>query len=133
MAKKVLVTIEFGNDGTYSCYSEQPIGDYALIDGDGASVAEAKEDFLKAVEECRQAYPQDDRYNNLVFEYKYDLRSFFNYFNFLNVSEIAKRAGINPSLMRQYTSGEKNAGESTYKKLSACLAQIKSELQAASF
>lgn len=133
MAKKVLVTIEFGNDGTYSCYSEQPIGDYALIDGDGASVAEAKEDFLKAVEECRQAYPQDDRYNNLVFEYKYDLRSFFNYFNFLNVSEIAKRAGINPSLMRQYTSGVKNAGESTYKKLSACLAQIKSELYAASF
>ena len=46
MAKKVLVTIEFGNDGTYSCYSEQPLGDYALIDGDGASVAEAKEDFL---------------------------------------------------------------------------------------
>lgn len=133
MAKKVLVTIEFGNDGTYSCYSEQPIGDYALIDGDGASVAEAKEDFLKAVEECRQAYPQDDRYNNLVFEYKYDLRSFFNYFNFLNVSEISKRAGINPSLMRQYTSGVKNAGESTYKKLSACLAQIKSELHAASF
>ena len=133
MAKKVLVTIEFGNDGTYSCYSEQPIGDYALIDGDGASVAEAKEDFLKAVEECRQAYPQDDRYNNLVFEYKYDLRSFFNYFNFLNVSEIAKRAGINPSLMRQYTSGVKNAGESTYKKLSVCLAQIKSELHAASF
>lgn len=117
MARKVLVTIEFGNDGTYSCYSEQPIGDYALIDGDGATVAEAKEDFLKAVEECRQAYPQDDRYNNLVFEYKYDLRSFFNYFNFLNVSEIAKRAGINPSLMRQYTSGVKNAGESTYKKL----------------
>lgn len=133
MAKKVLVTIEFGNDGTYSCYSEQPIGDYALIDGDGASVAEAKEDFLKAVEECRQAYPQDDRYNNLVFEYKYDLRSFFNYFNFLNVSEIAKRAGINPSLMRQYTSGVKNAGESTYKKLSVCLAQIKSDLHAASF
>lgn len=133
MAKKVLVTIEFGNDGTYSCYSEQPIGDYALIDGDGASVAEAKEDFLKAVEECRQAYPQDDRYNNLVFEYKYDLRSFFNYFNFLNVSEIAKRAGINPSLMRQYTSGVKNAGESTYKKLSACLEQIKSELHSASF
>ena len=128
MAKKVLVTIEFGNDGTYSCYSEQPIGDYALIDGYGASVAEAK-----AVEECRQAYPQDDRYNNLVFEYKYDLRSFFNYFNFLNVSEIAKRAGINPSLMRQYTSGVKNAGESTYKKLSACLAQIKSDLHAASF
>lgn len=133
MVNKILVTIEFGEDGTYSCYSEQSIGDYALIDGDGATVAEAKNDFLKAVDECRQAYPNDARYRNLVFEYKYDLRSFFNYFNFLNITEIAKRAGVNPSLMRQYTSGVKTAGEATYRKLSSCMTQIKSELQAASF
>lgn len=133
MAHKILVTIEFGDDGTYSCYSEQPIGDYALIDGDGATASEAKADFLKAVEECRQAYPEDTRYTGLTFEYKYDLRSFFNYFSFLNVTEIAKRAGINPSLMRQYTSGVKTAGEGTYKKLSSCISQIRTELQTASF
>lgn len=133
MAHKILVTIEFGDDGTYSCYSEQPIGEYALIDGDGATASVAKADFLKAVEECRQAYPEDARYTGLTFEYKYDLRSFFNYFSFLNVTEIAKRAGINPSLMRQYTSGVKTAGEATYKKLSACISQIRTELQAASF
>ena len=133
MAHKILVTIEFGDDGTYSCYSEQPIGDYALIDGDGATAGEAKADFLKAVEECRQAYPEDERYTGLTFEYKSDLRSFFNYFSFLNVTEIAKRAGINPSLMRQYTSGVKTAGEGTYKKLSSCISQIRTELQTASF
>lgn len=70
---------------------------------------------------------------DVEFEYQYDLQSFFNYFNFLNVTEIAKRAGINPSLMRQYSSGIKNAGEKTYKRLSACVDNIKSELQAASF
>ena len=133
MAHKILVTIEFGDDGTYSCYSEQPIGEYALIDGDGATASEAKADFLRAVEEFRQAYPEDKRYTGLTFEYKYDLRSFFNYFNFLNVTEIAKRAGINPSLMRQYTSGVKTAGETTYKKLSSCISQIRTELQSASF
>jgi hypothetical protein len=130
---KILVTIEFGEDGTFSCYSEQPIGDYALVDGDGTTVSDAKADFLRAVDECRQANPSDARYADLEFTYKYDLRSFFNYFNFLNVTEIAKRANINPSLMRQYTSGVKNAGESTYKKLSACIDGIKSELQSASF
>ena len=67
------------------------------------------------------------------FVYKYDLHSFFNYFSFLNVTEIAKRAGINPSLMRQYNSGIKNAGEKTYERLAACLDRIKAELQAASF
>ena len=132
-AKKILVTVEYGLDKTYSCYSETPIGDYALVDGDGETVAEAKADFLKAVEECREANPDDKRYTGLSFEYKYDLRSFFNYFNFLNVTEIAKRAGINPSLMRQYTTGAKTAGEKTYNRLAPCIDQIKAELQAASF
>ena len=42
-------------------------------------------------------------------------------------------AAVNPSLMRQYTSGVKTAGEKTYERLSSCIEQIKSELQAASF
>ena len=58
MAKKILVTVEYGENKTYSCYSETPIRDYALIDGDGNTVAEAKADFLRAVEECREAYPE---------------------------------------------------------------------------
>jgi hypothetical protein len=69
----------------------------------------------------------------LTFEYKYDLRSFFNYFSFLNISEVAKRAGINTSLMHQYTSGVKNAGEKTYERLSLCMEDIKKELQVARF
>ena len=133
MAKKILVTVEYGENKTYSCYSETLIGDYTLIDGDGNTVAEAKADFLRAVEECREIYPDDKRYSELSFEYKYDLRSFFNYFSFLNVSDIAKRAGINPSLMRQYTSGVKTAGEKTYERLSSCIEQIKKDLNAASF
>src|SRR3712207_527125 len=98
MKQKILVTIEYGPDNSYSCYSATPIGDYSLVDGDGPTVAEAKADFLRAVQECREAYPADTRYQNLTFVYKYDLRSFFNYFSFLNVTDIAKRAGINPSL-----------------------------------
>ena len=41
----------------------------------------------------------------LEFTYKYDMQSFFDYFSFLNVTKVAELAGINPSLMRQYTSG----------------------------
>lgn len=67
------------------------------------------------------------------FCYQYDLQSFFDYFSFLNVSEIAKRAGINPSLMRQYTCGIKNAGEKTYERLAGCIANITKDLQVASF
>ena len=67
------------------------------------------------------------------FEYIYDLQSFFEFFSVFNVTEVARRAGINPTLMRQYTSGVKKAGEKTYAKLSSCINDIRKDIIAASF
>ncbi len=95
---------------------------------------EAKDDLLACLEEARADYEESGKTAELVeFRYQYDLQSFFNYFSFLNVTEVAKRAGVNPSLMRQYTRGIKTAGEKTYERLTACMASITKELQAASF
>lgn len=133
MTKKVVLILEYGNGG-YSCYNDDPIGKYAVIDGDGATAEEAKADFMRALEECRQASPEDKDINlDMEFTYKYDIQAFFKEFSFLNATDIARRAGINPSLMRQYTSGVKKAGEKTYNKLNACLSNIKNDLQAAVF
>lgn len=133
MTKKVVLILEYGNGG-YSCYNDDPIGKYAVIDGDGATAEEAKADFMQALEECRQAFPEDKDINqDMEFTYKYDIQAFFKEFSFLNATDIARRAGINPSLMRQYTSGVKKAGEKTYNKLNACLSNIKNDLQAAVF
>lgn len=133
MTKKVVLFLEYGNGG-YSCYNDDPIGKYAVIDGDGATAEEAKADFMRALEECRQASPEDKYINqDMEFTYKYDIQAFFKEFSFLNATDIARRAGINPSLMRQYTSGVKKAGEKTYNKLNACLSNIKNDLQAAVF
>lgn len=133
MTKKVVLILEYGNGG-YSCYNDDPIGKYAVIDGDGATAEEAKADFMRALEECRQAFPEDKDINqDMEFTYKYDIQAFFKEFSFLNATDLARRAGINPSLMRQYTSGVKKAGEKTYNKLNACLSNIKNDLQAAVF
>lgn len=133
MTKKVVLILEYGNGG-YSCYNDNPIGKYAVIDGDGATAEEAKADFMRALEECRHAFPEDKDINqDMEFTYKYDIQAFFKEFSFLNATDIARRAGINPSLMRQYTSGVKKAGEKTYNKLNACLSNIKNDLQAAVF
>lgn len=133
MTKKVVLILEYGNGG-YSCYNDDPIGKYAVIDGDGATAEEAKADFMQALEECRQAFAEDKDINqDMEFTYKYDIQAFFKEFSFLNATDIARRAGINPSLMRQYTSGVKKAGEKTYNKLNACLSNIKNDLQAAVF
>lgn len=44
---------------------------------------------------------------DIEFEYAYDLTIFFEEFDFLNQSKIAELAGINPGLIRQYSSGHK--------------------------
>lgn len=130
---KVQVVVEQASDGKYWCYTEQNVNNVGLSSV-GDTVAESKADLLRCYEEAKvDAKENGEAFPILEFEYKYDLRSFFNYFSFLNVSDIAKRAGINPSLMRQYSSGIKTAGEKTYQRLNACLNDIKSDLQAAVF
>src|SRR6185312_10816761 len=44
---------------------------------------------------------------DVEFEYAYDLTVFFEQFNFLNQSKVTELAGINPGLIRQYSSGHK--------------------------
>jgi hypothetical protein len=124
---KGIVTVEKDSDGYYWCRTEIGNGGY---NGCGKTVAEGKDDLAACLEEARE---EGDLQDDVELEYKYDLQSFFNYFSYFNVNEEARRAGINPSLLRQYSSGCKKAGEKTYERLSECFNSIKKELQAASF
>lgn len=131
--EKVLVIISQASDGTFWCHTEKDVYGGGLNSA-GPTVRDAKADLLTCMEEARADYLENGGKDYEVeFRYQYDLQSFFEYFSFLNVTEIAKRAGVNPSLMRQYTRGIKTAGEKTYSKLSACMADITKDLQSASF
>lgn len=124
---KAVVTIEKGSDGFFWCRTEIGNGGY---NGCGKTVEAAKEDLALCMEDAREA---GDLQDGIDLEYKYDLQSFFNYFSYFNINEVARRAGINPSLLRQYSSGCKKAGEKTYERLSDCFRSIKKDLQTASF
>ncbi|MBO5592513.1 MAG: pilus assembly protein HicB [Prevotella sp.] len=130
---RVIVTIERANDGSYWCQTDTAIlGGY--LTATGSTVQEAKEDLVECLAEAKENLEAEGKvFPDVEFTYKYDLQSFFNYFSFLNVSDIAKRSGVNPSLMRQYASGIKNAGERTYQRLATCVQTIGRELEAASF
>ncbi len=127
------VIVETASDGYYSCYVEEEFKDFALF-GYGNSAEEAKADMLASYKEIADIKKKEGKQiPDLEFVYHYDMQSFFNYFNFLNVSKVAERAGINPSLMRKYTSGVAKARQKQYEKLSAAVKQFSNELQAASF
>jgi hypothetical protein len=136
MKQKVPVIIERASDGGYGCYMDEPdeLGFDFGLSGYGDSAEAAKSDFLVAHEEIKQMYEEEGRdFPDLEFVYRYDLQSFFNYFSFLNVSKVAEMAGINASLMRQYSSGVAKAGEKQYDKVKRVVAQISREMASATF
>ena len=130
---KVNIIFEMAKDGGCSCYMVEELPEFALF-GSGDTPQEAKEDMLKAYQEIKELLSEEGKEaRELEFIYHYDMKSFFEYFDFLNVSKVAERAGINPSLMRKYTSGVANAGEGQYLKLQKAVHTIADELAAANF
>ena len=130
---KVTVIIEKAKDGHYSCYVEDDLPGFGLS-GFGESAEAAKEDMLKSYQEMKEIQAEEGKeVPELEFTYKYDMQSFFDYFSFLNVTKVAELAGINPSLMRQYTSGVANAGQKQYDKIRVAIGKISKELSAATF
>ena len=130
---KVTVIIEKAKDGYYSCYVEDDLPGFGLS-GFSESAEAAKEDMMKAYQELKEIQAEEGKeVPELEFTYKYDMQSFFDYFSFLNVSKVAELAGINPSLMRQYTSGVANAGQKQYDKIRVAIGKISKELSAATF
>ena len=130
---KVTVIMEKAKDGNYSCYVDDDLPGFGLA-GFGETAEAAKEDMLEAYAEIKALQTEEGKeIPELEFTYKYDMQSFFDYFSFLNVSRVAELAGINPSLMRQYTSGVANAGQKQYDKLRVAVGKISRELSAATF
>lgn len=132
--RKIIVTVKKASDGYYWCRTAEEINGNTMLAGCGKTVAETKADLLDCYGEAKaDAAENGEEFETVEFTYTFDLASFFNYFSFLNVTDVARRAGINPSLMRQYTSGLKNAGEKTYNRLAVCINDITKELTAANF
>jgi hypothetical protein len=125
---KIIGTIERSKTGYYSIYPDKDILNCAPF-GYGETLQEAKEDFMLGIEELRQIkfeelgyYPKE--FDDLVVEFRYDLSTLFEAFDFLNVSKFAQYAGINESKMRQYASGVCDPGVKASRKISDALKTI---------
>ena len=132
---KIFAIIEKGTDGLYSIYSDDMLLNHGL-GGYGSSVEEAKSDFMESIKEAKEMIIEDGKTlpegaDSINVTFKYDLQSFFNYFDWINVSQFAKKAGINESKMRQYKNGLAFAGESTTKKILDTIKNTGAELQSA--
>ncbi len=65
---------------------------------------------------------------SITFEISYDLSAFFESFSYLKISEIAKYAGLNASLLRHYVAGSKTASKAQVMKLEEAIKRVSTEL-----
>lgn len=130
---KVSFIIEIAKDGGFACYTKQKFDGFALY-GYGETVAETKEDCITSYHEMKEIMGGEGKnIPEIEFEWQYDLASFFNYFSVLNISQVARIAGINESLLRRYKTGKEKASQKTYEKLSSAINSIANELTEAKF
>ena len=106
--KKRIALIEMGKDGTFTIFTPDT---ESTVFGEGNTVAEAKADFENSVKEFIEVFEEigrkdPDDLKNTTFVYKYDMPSFLNNYDYLNMTKLANMSGINPSLMRQYKRGQ---------------------------
>lgn len=132
---KITALIERNENDFYAITSEEEIAG-CTFGGYGHSVAEAKADFMESIEEMLAITAEEGhevpKADDIKVEYTYDLPSFFNDFDWINVTAFAKVAGINESKMRAYKNGIVKASEKTLEKISEAVKTIASALSAAS-
>ena len=78
---KTTAIIEKGKDGTYGIYSDRL---KSVVHASGNTVAEAKANFDEMLQEARGIADEingvPNELTDVVFEYKYDMASMFNFF-----------------------------------------------------
>ncbi len=63
------------------------------------------------------------------FDYYYDMHSFFEVFDCINISKFANYANIHPGLMRQYASGVKRPALKQVRKIESALTRLSHEIE----
>ena len=130
--KTMNVTITITKNGTegYVCTCDYPFKHFDL-GGSGATVEEAKKDCFTFYDEMKKEYSEEN-FPELDVHWTYDFSSFFNHFDFLNVSKVAKYAEMSPSNFRHYAAGSKNMSQKQFTKVIQAIGRMADEMKACS-
>ena len=106
MDTKIKATIERGNDGMYSAYTDYNLLGYGLL-GFGESAEDAMKDFMESYKEARDMISEKGgEAPELEFEFYWDVASFLDFYSeILSKPGLEKITGINQKQLWHYSSG----------------------------
>ena len=129
--KTVDVIVGRINEGeyVYSVVMDAPEVPFGL-NGTGRTVDEAKADFMEAYNEIKTIMEEDgDQYEELSFNYKYDIPSFLNYYaHILSLAGLEKISGINQRQLSHYINGTSKPRKATVERFSKKLRSFAEDL-----
>ena len=119
---KLDLIIEQGDNNLWGrvMYNDNLLSDF------GVSVAELEEKIKVLLLDFEGVDPEV-----VKFEHAYDVYALFVQFDYLKISKVAERAGMNPGLLRQYASGVKHPSVSQAKRIETVLHELADELKRA--
>jgi predicted RNase H-like HicB family nuclease len=100
----------------------------ATIEEAISNAKEAITDHISALRESEDTVPEVFLNENYQIQIKYDLKTLFERFNVINKTALAEKAGINSSLLRQYSIGLAFASEKQKLKIENAIHDIGSSL-----
>ena len=133
---QIEVTVEKGEDKTYSAFisGENPLP-FGLI-GDGNTVQEAIDDFMQSFEDMKSYYNKSNMEfpNNVNFSFKYDMASFLAYYSkILTLSGLEQLTGVNQGQLSHYVTGRRKPSKRTVHKIEKELHNFASEISKIGF
>lgn len=133
---QIEVTVEKGEDKTYSAFisGENPLP-FGLI-GDGNTVQEAIDDFMQSFEDMKSYYNKSNMKfpNNVNFSFKYDMASFLSYYSkILTLSGLEQLTGVNQGQLSHYVTGRRKPSKRTVHKIEKELHDFASEISKIEF
>lgn len=127
---RVIFILEKSEDEYWVTVKELP-GCYASGTTIEEAIANVKDAITEHISELKNHNdPVPEMFLNETYEYqiKYDLQTLFEKFNVINKTVLAGKAGINSSLLRQYSSGLAFASEKQKMKIENAIHEIGSGL-----
>lgn len=126
---KVKAIIETGKDTTYDIYTENDALPFMLL-GQGKSIKEATEDFLKCKQEMEILFSEQGEvfdFAHLEFEYVYDTASFLKHSPF-TLTWLSSATGINKKQLSHYTTGKSRPSTRTVQRIQEGIVRLANEL-----
>ena len=120
--KKLTIIIEQNDDGFWG-----QIKEYPSIFTSGDNLTELRTNAKEALELYFDELGEE-QIKNPRFELVVDVQNFFEINDYINVSKLAERSGMNTSLLRQYSKGIKFPSVEQVKRIERTIKEIGTEL-----